>query len=96
MSETWEGEKSCLHVADDVPTPMIRLQYGRTFYVNEVVQRTHGRWFIPQRWILMDHDVMYADGLHVLQTQVACLSTFVAHDRNLMLASMVGWFSSRT
>jgi hypothetical protein len=51
MSQTWHGTKMVKDISDDLLSPTLRYN-GHIYWVNEVVQRVSGNYFIPKRWVM--------------------------------------------
>ncbi|KAF7980223.1 hypothetical protein HWV62_39337 [Athelia sp. TMB] len=49
LTEAWHGDKLLRDVPDNMMSPTLR--HGQKIYwVDELVQRSSGRWFLPKRW----------------------------------------------
>ncbi|KAJ7820162.1 hypothetical protein B0H14DRAFT_2600146 [Mycena olivaceomarginata] len=65
LGEVWHGEKMMRDTPDHLLSPNIR-HNGKMYYVNELVQRTDGSWFLPKRWVTRNNGkVMLASGYNV-------------------------------
>jgi hypothetical protein len=49
MSQVHNGQKMLLDLPQDVTTPTVRVN-GRIYFVGEILQRTSGAYFIPERF----------------------------------------------
>lgn len=74
LCEVWHGEKMLRDIPDELLSPTLR-HNQKVYWVNELVKRTEGWWFIPKRWITR-HGVAYADGYHVKPAEVNFDSVF--------------------
>ena len=68
LSQAWNGDKMLRGVPDNLLTPMIK-HLGVIYYLNELVQRKCGGWFIPKRWITRNGS-MHAVGHTVTECEV--------------------------
>ncbi|KAJ6469227.1 hypothetical protein DFH09DRAFT_1294525 [Mycena vulgaris] len=71
LGQVWHGDKMLRDIPDHLLTPTVRHQ-GVIYYVNELVKRTDGRWFLPKRWLTRKtgmKSVMLASGYHVIDTE---------------------------
>ncbi|KDN46955.1 hypothetical protein RSAG8_04032, partial [Rhizoctonia solani AG-8 WAC10335] len=70
MAQTWHGKKMLESVSDDMLSPTLRYE-EKTYWVNEVVQRTSGTYFIPKRWVLRgkDNSTPWCFGYEVKETE---------------------------
>ncbi|KAJ7674194.1 hypothetical protein B0H17DRAFT_946770, partial [Mycena rosella] len=76
LGEVWHGDKLLHDIPDHLLSPNIR-HNGTIYYVNELVQCTQGRWFLPKRWVTRGNGkVMLASGYNVTESDVRC-SNFV-------------------
>ncbi|KAF7982629.1 hypothetical protein HWV62_27053 [Athelia sp. TMB] len=72
MGEVWHGDKM-LH---DVPDSMLSPTYkhdGTIYWVDELVKRSEGLWFIPKRWITRN-GLPFAVGHHVHPSELTMLT----------------------
>ncbi|KAF7965722.1 hypothetical protein HWV62_42165 [Athelia sp. TMB] len=68
MGEVWHGDKM-LH---DIPDSMLSPTYkhdGTIYWVDELVKRSEGLWFIPKRWITRN-GLPFAVGHHVHSSEL--------------------------
>ena len=72
LKQAWNGDKMLKGVPDNLLTPMIK-HLGIIYYLNELVQCTHGGWFIPKRWITRNGS-MHAVGHVVTECEVCNVS----------------------
>jgi hypothetical protein len=49
ISEVFHAEKMLLDIPPEIVTPTIRV-HGKIFFVNELLQRSSGAYFIPERF----------------------------------------------
>ncbi|EUC61136.1 hypothetical protein RSOL_383960 [Rhizoctonia solani AG-3 Rhs1AP] len=70
MAQTWHGKKMLEDVSDDMLSPTMCYD-GKTYWVNEVVQRISGAYFIPKRWVLRgkDNSMPWCFGYEVKETE---------------------------
>lgn len=68
LEEAWHGEKILRDVPDAMLSPTL-LDRGTVYWVDELVQRTGGRWFLPTRWFT-SHGAPMAFGYDVLNSAV--------------------------
>ncbi|KAF8593557.1 hypothetical protein BDV93DRAFT_460862, partial [Ceratobasidium sp. AG-I] len=55
MSQTWNESKMLCDTPDHLLTPTLCYN-NHLYYVNEVVQRMNGDYFLPNRWVLCGKD----------------------------------------
>jgi hypothetical protein len=71
LGEVWHGEKMMRDTPDHLLSPNIR-HNGKMYYVNELVQRTDGSWFLPKRWVTRNNGkVMLASGYNVKESEAS-------------------------
>ncbi|KAG8774581.1 hypothetical protein FRC12_001905 [Ceratobasidium sp. 428] len=68
MSQTCHGSKMVQDVPDELLSPTMQFN-GHTYYVDELVQRRNGEFFIPKRWMLRGEDEKWCVGLVVKKIQ---------------------------
>lgn len=73
LGEVWHGEKMLRDVPDRLLSPTLRYK-NQVYWVDELVRRTGGQFFIPKRWITR-HGNPYAVGYHAKHSEVylACI-----------------------
>ncbi|KAJ7670498.1 hypothetical protein B0H14DRAFT_3102396 [Mycena olivaceomarginata] len=71
LGEVWHGEKMMRDTPDHLLSPNI-CHNGKMYYVNELVQRTDGSWFLPKRWVTRNNGkVMLASGYNNTRSAVS-------------------------
>lgn len=68
LGEVWDASKMLRDAPDHLLTPAVK-HLRKIFYINELVQRTGHRWFLPTRWFTRN-GAMWAMGHHVVDTVV--------------------------
>jgi hypothetical protein len=89
LTQAWNGDKMLKDVPDHLLTPMIKYQ-NVIYYVNELVRRKCGGWFIPKRWITKNGS-MHAVGYIVTEREVCniLLVLFLTQFPYYRMASML-------
>ncbi|KAG9088370.1 hypothetical protein FRC07_012597, partial [Ceratobasidium sp. 392] len=83
MSQTWHGSKMIKDVPDHLLSPTMRFD-GHIYYVDELVQRRNGDYFIPKRWILHGQDEKWCIGLVVK----VVLGKFIVEEDTRVMVSL--------
>jgi len=83
MSQVFHGQKMTKDAPEDVLPPMVR-NGGKNFYVDEVLQRKSGAFFVPKRFLYAtrrDQRELYALGYDVFEHEVslsiACRASYL-------------------
>lgn len=71
LAEVWHGNKMLHNVPDALLLPTLR-HNQKIYWVNKLVKRADGLWFIPKRWITRNGHP-FAVGHHVRSTEVGFL-----------------------
>jgi hypothetical protein len=71
LGEVWHGDKMMQDIPDHLLSPNIR-HNGKIYYVNELVQCTDGKWFLPKRWVTRNNGkVMLASGYNMTESEAS-------------------------
>lgn len=84
MGEVFNAQKMILDIPSEIATQTVRVD-GELFYLNELLQRKSGDYFIPERFffaklsdqdpsVAVRHEELYALGRKVQSSEVGTLS----------------------
>lgn len=71
LGEVWNGEKMLHDIPDALLSPTLRYN-KKIYWVDELVRRTGGEYFIPKRWVTR-RGLPFAVGFHVHPSEVSVL-----------------------